>query len=76
MKAHYRRGGLGDTVVKKHLTEVLLAELDPIRTRREEFAKDPAEVIRMLQEGTQAARQAAAQTLKEVRHAMRIDYFG
>jgi tryptophanyl-tRNA synthetase len=75
LKDHYRRGGLGDTVVKKRLTEVLLAELDPIRTRREEFAKDPAQVMRILEEGTKVARAAAAQTLKEVRKAMRIDYF-
>lgn len=75
MKAHYRRGGLGDTVVKKRLAEVLLAELEPIRTRREEFAKDPAEVMRILKEGTAAAREVAAQTLKEVREAMHTDYF-
>ncbi len=75
LKEHYRRGGLGDTVVKKRLTEVLLAELDPIRARREEFAKDPAQVMRIIEEGTKVARAAAAQTLKEVRQAMRIDYF-
>lgn len=75
LKDHYRRGGLGDTVVKKRLTEVLLAELDPIRTRREEFAKDPAQVMRIIEKGTEVAREAAAQTLKEVRKAMRIDYF-
>lgn len=75
MKDHYRRSGLGDTIVKQRLTEVLLAELDPIRTRREEFAKDPAQVMRILKEGTLAAREVAAQTLREVRQAMRIDYF-
>ena len=75
MKAHYRRGGLGDTVVKRRLTEVLLAELDPIRARREEFAKDPSQVLRILEEGTATARAFAAQTLSEVRQAMRLDYF-
>jgi tryptophanyl-tRNA synthetase len=75
MKAHYQRGGLGDTVVKKRLAEVLLAELDPIRARREDFAKDPAQVMDILKKGTVAAREAAAQTLSEVRKAMRIDYF-
>ncbi len=75
VKAHYRRGGLGDTAVKRRLLDVLLAALDPIRARREEFAKDPAYVMHMLQEGTQAAREVAAQTLSEVRKAMRIDYF-
>ena len=75
MKIQYRHGGLGDTVVKKRLLEVLLAELDPIRKRREEFAKDPAQVMKILQEGTSTARTVAAQTLSEVRKAMSIDYF-
>ena len=51
MKAHYRRGGLGDSIVKARLTEVLLAELDPIRIRREDLAQDPAHVMRILEEG-------------------------
>lgn len=75
MKDHYRRGGLGDGKVKQRLLEVLLAELNPIRARREEFAKDPATVMRILKEGTEAARNVAAGTLEEVRKAMRIDYF-
>lgn len=75
MKDHYRRGGLGDGKVKQRLLEVLLAELNPIRARREEFAKDSAAVMRILKEGTEAARKVAAETLEEVRKAMRIDYF-
>ena len=75
MKAHYERGGLGDVTVKKRLLEVLLAELDPIRARREEFAKDPAEVLRVAEKGTEVAREAAAQTLAKVREAMGINYF-
>ena len=75
MKDHYRRGGLGDGKVKQRLLEVLLAELDPIRTRREELAKDPDAVMRILKEGTESARKIAAETLDEVRDAMHIDYF-
>lgn len=75
MKAYYRRGGLGDVVIKKHLTEVLLAELDPIRARRQEYAKDLAAVMKILKEGTETASEVAAQTLCEVRQAMKIDYF-
>ncbi len=75
MKAHYERGGLGDTTVKKRLLEVLLAVLDPIRARREEFAKDPAEVLRVAEKGTEVARETAAQTLSRVREAMGINYF-
>lgn len=75
MKDHYRRGGLGDTVVKRRLLDVLLPELDIIRTRREEFANDPGQVMCMLREGSAAARAVAARTLEEVRRAMQIDYF-
>jgi tryptophanyl-tRNA synthetase len=75
MKEHYRRGGLGDTAVKRRLIDVLLPELDRIRTRRQEFAAEPAQVMAMLQEGSRKARSVAAQTLAEVRRAMRIDYF-
>lgn len=75
MKDRYKRGGLGDVTVKNRLLEVLLAELDPIRVRREQFAKDPAHVMHILKEGSEAARKVASQTLEEVRKAMRIDYF-
>jgi tryptophanyl-tRNA synthetase len=75
MKAHYRRGGLGDTAVKRRLLDVLLPELDRIRARRAEFARDPARVMDILREGSRKARAVAARTLEEVRSAMRIDYF-
>ncbi len=75
MKDHYRRGGLGDVVVKQRLLKVLSAELDPIRARREEFAKDPEVVMQILKDGTLAAREVVSQTLHEVRKVMRIDYF-
>lgn len=75
MKAHYQRGGLGDSVVKKRLNEVLQAFLEPIRMRRLEYAKDPAMVMQILQKGTERANAVAAQTLSEVRKAMHLDYF-
>jgi len=75
LKNHYRHGGLGDSTVKNHLIEVLLAELNAIRKRREEFAKDPVYVMNILKKGTDAARIVAANTLDEVRKAMKIDYF-
>jgi tryptophanyl-tRNA synthetase len=74
MKAHYERGGLGDAVVKKYLLEVLDPFLSPIRQRRHEFASDPQGVWDMLLKGSVAAREAAAQTLAKVRHAMGINY--
>jgi tryptophanyl-tRNA synthetase len=75
LKAHYQRGGLGDMVIKRRLEEKLQALLEPIRIRREEFAKDPAQVMAMLQQGTQRAREVAAQTLHQVKGAMGINYF-
>ena len=75
MKAHYQRGGLGDGVVKKRLNEVLQTFMMPIRERREIFAKDIPEVMRMLRLGSETARAVAAQTLGEVREAMLLDYF-
>lgn len=75
MKAHYQRGGLGDSLVKNYLLETLLTLLNPIRKRREELAKDPQHVMRILQEGTEVAAVAADKTLQEVRQAMGIRYF-
>ena len=74
LKAHYQRGGLGDGVVKKRLNGLLQDLLSPIRAERERLAKDPAEVIRAIQAGTDKARETVAQTLSEVRGAMGIDY--
>lgn len=75
LKAHYTRGGLGDVKVKKFLNNVLQEELEPIRNRRTEFAKDIPEIYRILKKGSDAAREVAAQTLSEVKQAMKIDYF-
>ena len=75
LKAHYRRGGLGDGTVKKFLTEILQAELSPIREKREEYAKDLGEVFNMLKIGSEKAEAVAAQTLDEVKSAMGINYF-
>lgn len=75
LKDHYTRGGLGDVKVKRFLNAVLEEELEPIRARRKEYEKDIAGVYRILEEGTKKAREVAAQTLKEVKDAMKINYF-
>lgn len=74
LKAHYRRGGLGDTVIKKRLNGVLQDLLAPLRARREQYAKDPAAVMDIAFKGTNNARAVAAATMSEVRSAMKIDY--
>ena len=75
LKAHYQRGGLGDMVVKKFLNNVIQTELRPIRERRNDWEKRLPDVYEILKQGTAKARATAGQTLSEVKHAMRIDYF-
>ena len=75
LKDHYRRGGLGDMKIKKFLNNILQDELRPIRERREEFEKDIDKVYDILKKGTKEARESVKETLKDVRHAMKIDYF-
>ena len=75
LKAHYQRGGLGDVKVKKFLNSVLQDELEPIRARRKEYEKDIAYVYQILKEGSEKAEAVAAQTLSEVKAAMKINYF-
>ena len=75
VKDHYTRGGLGDMKVKKFLNNILQEELEPIRRRRAEFEKDIPAVYEVLRKGCEEARAVAANTLSEVRRAMKIDYF-
>ena len=75
LKAHYMRGGLGDVKVKKFLNNVLQEELRPIRERRLELAKDIPSIYKILEEGSKTARAKAAQTLSEMKAAMKINYF-
>lgn len=75
LKEHYRKGGLGDVKVKKFLNEVLQSTLEPIRLRRHEYEKNIDYVYQVLREGTQKARKTAANTLYEMRDAMKINYF-
>lgn len=75
LKAHYRRGGLGDVKIKKFLFNVLENELHPIYERRLQLAKDQSDIYVVLKKGSEVAREKAAETLSRVRHAMQIDYF-
>jgi tryptophanyl-tRNA synthetase len=75
LKDHYRRGGLGDMKCKKFLNQILNEFLEPMRQRRHEFEQDIPEIYNILRKGTERARETAAQTMDEVRRAMRINYF-
>ena len=75
LKDHYKRGGLGDVKVKKFLNAVMQEELAPIRARRKELEKKIPEIYEILHKGSVEAEKVAAQTLKEVKDAMKINYF-
>lgn len=75
LKKQYEKGGLGDVVIKKRLIEVLENIIAPIREKREELAKDPKKIMKILEEGTVEARKVAKETMSEVRKAIKIDYF-
>ena len=75
LKDHYTRGGLGDVKIKKFLNNIMQEELSPIRARRAEYEKDIPAVYEILKNGSETAREAAAQTMAEVKRAMRINYF-
>ena len=75
LKAHYTRGGLGDVKIKKFLNNIIQEELAPIRARRAEFEKDIPAVYEILKNGSEVARERAAQTMAEVKRAMKINYF-
>lgn len=75
LKAHYQRGGLGDVKVKRFLINIMQEILEPIRNRRKELEKDIPAIYEILKKGSEEARETAAQTLAEVKSAMRINYF-
>ena len=75
LKDHYTRGGLGDVKVKKFLNNVMQKELAPIRARRKEWEQRLPDVYEILREGSKVAEAKAAETLHDVREAMKINYF-
>lgn len=75
LKAQYRHGGLADSILKRLLNERLQALLAPIRERRKQLGSDRGEVLSLLRRGTERAREAAGQTLSEVRLALGLNYF-
>ena len=75
LKDRYCAGGVGDGTVKKILISVLEEELAPIRERRKQWEQDIPGVFEILRRGSEEARAVAAETLADVRRAMRINYF-
>ncbi len=75
LKEHYTRGGLGDMKCKKFLNEVINKMLEPMRRRRHELEQDIPAIYDILRKGSEDAREVGANTMAEVREAMRINYF-
>ena len=75
VKDQYRKGGLGDMMIKKFLNEVLNDTLEPIRARRKELEQNIPYVYEVLRKGSEEARAVTAQTLADVKRSMRINYF-
>ena len=75
LKAHYRRGGLGDVKIKTFLFNILNEILTPIREKREELSRNPEVIYEILKKGTNEARMVAKENIKAFKHAMKIDYF-
>ncbi|NBO23891.1 MAG: tryptophan--tRNA ligase [Chlamydiae bacterium] len=74
LKAHYARGGLGDSIVKKYLLDVLVEFLEPIQKRRQLYENNLPEVKNIIKEGTLKAQIKAEGTLKKVKEVMYLNY--
>ncbi|HET6161802.1 MAG TPA: tryptophan--tRNA ligase [Dongiaceae bacterium] len=70
LKAHYRRGGLGDMAVKRRLESILQELVAPIRERRAAYARDSGYVLDLLRAGTRKANALTRATLDEVRSGL------
>ena len=75
VKEQYKKGGLGDMMIKNFLNAVLNDTLEPIRERRKELEKNLPYVYEVLRKGSEVAKATAAETLAAVKRAMRINYF-
>lgn len=75
LKAHYRKGGLGDVKIKKFLNDILQEELEPIRNKRKIWEQHIYDVYMILYNGSLEARKIAAETMNDIKRAMKINYF-
>lgn len=75
LKTAYKKGGIGDGVIKKFLNSIIQEELSTFKERRKKYESNIKEVVDILKKGTEEARCAADKTLNEVKKAMAINYF-
>jgi tryptophanyl-tRNA synthetase len=76
LKKQYKKGGLGDVLIKKRLIEVLDALLTPLREKRKYFEKNPELVNKIIEDGVEQVRIIAEASMEDIRKKMKIDYFG
>lgn len=75
LKAHYERGGLGDMKVKRFLNDIMQDLLRPIRERRKYYEENLDEVYSILKSGTEESVKVTNEVLKEVKEAIKINFF-
>ncbi len=74
LKEDYRRGGLGDVIIKKRLVQVLTDIITPIREERLRLEKNKQDLLSVLKEGSAYARSIANRTLNNMKKIQRITY--
>ncbi len=74
LKEDYRRGGLGDVIIKKRLVQVLTDIITPIREERLRLEKNKQDLLSVLKEGSAYARSIANCTLNNMKNIQRITY--
>ena len=70
-----RAGKRGCVTCKKQLAKNIIDYLAPIREKRKYYEEHPELVDKILKEGTEKARKVAKETMRDVKKAMKLDYF-
>lgn len=69
-----KKGERGCVQCKKELIEAMNEFLKPIQQKRKYYEDNPEVVEKILQDGTNIAKEKAKETMDKVRHAIKIDY--
>lgn len=70
-----RAGKRGCVACKKQLANNIIEYLRPMREKRKYYEEHPEEVEKILKEGTKKAQEEAKVTMKEIKKAMKLNYF-
>lgn len=75
LKGHYRQGGLGDSIIKKRLIEILQETIAPMRETRNRLSAEHDYVMGILKYGTEKANEITNETLKELKNHLGLFSF-